>query len=81
MKYMITKGALGDYQVTETDLDKPSTFDTREEAEAAIEVVKNAIHAKGDIGGKSYKDLTKEINEKNRQDNNKKTTREYGLKR
>jgi len=81
MKYIITKGALGDYQVKEVKFDKLGTFDTREEAEAAIEEAKGAMYARGETGGQSYKDLTKEINEKNRKANNKKTTKEYKLKR
>jgi len=80
MRYIITVGMLGDYQVSEVKFDGLGTFATRIEAEAAIKEIRGAISARGETGGKSYKDLTKEINEKNREANNKKTTRDYRLK-
>jgi ribosomal protein S6 len=81
LKYMITNTKAGEYQVMECKANKPSTYSTIEEAEAAIEEILGAISARGESGGKSYKDLTKEINKKNREANNKKTTREYRLKK
>lgn len=81
MRYLITKNKEKTYAIEETDQDKIGTFDTLEEAEATLAFLLHEKFVSTEDTGKSYKDLTKEINEKNRKDNNKKTTREYRLKR
>jgi len=81
MRFLITTDSEGKYIVAETEFTKTSTYSTREEALEKIKEILSVDDSHYKDNGKSYKDVTKEINERNRRENNKKTTKEYKLKR
>jgi hypothetical protein len=81
MRFLITTDSEGKYIVAETEFTKMGTYSTKEEALAHIDEILSVDESYYRDTGKSYKAINQDIDERNRRENNKNTTKEYRLKR